>query len=233
MAGSVSARQRVYGPVRLLEINLGAVAHRAMWGYGVVPPSDTWGFKSLGTRPWARIRPPQQEHLPAGPAVAREVRRVLGPASGAVVQDIQHPAQGHAVRPDRARPVRPDPAGAGVRVPAGGRGVWPGAGAGTDGRRRRFAIAAALGARSRQLASFVQSEAIFVTIGGALLGAVRLGAVVHYHQDPHRGVRPAAAPVRPVGLSGRSGRRDLPAVVATVTSVIRARGLAADIMRDL
>jgi hypothetical protein len=25
----------------LLEIDLGAVAHRAMWGYGVDPPSDT------------------------------------------------------------------------------------------------------------------------------------------------------------------------------------------------
>jgi hypothetical protein len=28
-------------PVRLLEIDFSAVAHRAMWGYGVGPPSDT------------------------------------------------------------------------------------------------------------------------------------------------------------------------------------------------
>src|SRR6266536_1569656 len=28
-------------PVRLLEINIGTVAYRAMWGYGVDPPSDT------------------------------------------------------------------------------------------------------------------------------------------------------------------------------------------------
>jgi hypothetical protein len=31
---------------RILEINLGAVAHRAMWGYGVDPPSDT-GFSQV------------------------------------------------------------------------------------------------------------------------------------------------------------------------------------------
>ena len=39
-------------------------------------------------------------------------------------------------------------------------------------RRRTFAIAAALGARPRQLGGFVWSEAIFVTLGGLLLGAV-------------------------------------------------------------
>jgi hypothetical protein len=27
-------------PIRLLEIDFGAVAHRAMWGYGVDPPAD-------------------------------------------------------------------------------------------------------------------------------------------------------------------------------------------------
>ena len=39
-------------------------------------------------------------------------------------------------------------------------------------RRRTFAIAAALGARSRQIASFVWSEAIFVTVGGLALGVL-------------------------------------------------------------
>jgi len=39
-------------------------------------------------------------------------------------------------------------------------------------RRRSFAIAAALGAKSRQLGAFAWSEAGFVTIGGLLLGAV-------------------------------------------------------------
>ena len=39
--------------VRLLEINIGAVAHRAMWGYGVGPPSDT---QSGGTSPFLEHR---------------------------------------------------------------------------------------------------------------------------------------------------------------------------------
>jgi putative ABC transport system permease protein len=39
-------------------------------------------------------------------------------------------------------------------------------------RRRTFAIAAALGARQRQLGGFVFTEATFVTLGGLLLGAV-------------------------------------------------------------
>jgi hypothetical protein len=36
----------------MLQVDFGAVAYGAMWGYGVDPPSDTWGFKSLGTQPW-------------------------------------------------------------------------------------------------------------------------------------------------------------------------------------
>jgi putative ABC transport system permease protein len=39
-------------------------------------------------------------------------------------------------------------------------------------RRRTFAIASALGARRRQLASFVWSEAAYVTIGGLVLGSL-------------------------------------------------------------
>jgi putative ABC transport system permease protein len=39
-------------------------------------------------------------------------------------------------------------------------------------RRRTFAIAAALGARARQLGGFVWSESAFVTGGGLVLGAV-------------------------------------------------------------
>ena len=39
-------------------------------------------------------------------------------------------------------------------------------------RRRTFAIASALGAKSRQLGAFVWSEASFVTVGGVILGAV-------------------------------------------------------------
>ncbi len=39
-------------------------------------------------------------------------------------------------------------------------------------RRRTFAIASALGARSRQLGAFVWGESLYVTVGGLLLGAV-------------------------------------------------------------
>ena len=39
-------------------------------------------------------------------------------------------------------------------------------------RRRVFAIAHALGAKVRQLASFVWSEALFTTLGGAVIGAL-------------------------------------------------------------
>ena len=54
--------------------------------------------------------------------------------------------------------------------PAAASGLVPGLG--LVERRRTSAIAAALGARSRQLASFVWGEAIFVTIGGALPGVL-------------------------------------------------------------
>jgi hypothetical protein len=45
-SGCLGGRQRFctsegIRPVRLPEINIGAVAYRAMWGYGVGPPSDT------------------------------------------------------------------------------------------------------------------------------------------------------------------------------------------------
>jgi putative ABC transport system permease protein len=48
-------------------------------------------------------------------------------------------------------------------------------GLGFQERRRTFAIAGALGARSRQLGGFVWGESLFVTVGGLILGAA--GAV--------------------------------------------------------
>jgi putative ABC transport system permease protein len=45
-------------------------------------------------------------------------------------------------------------------------------GIGFQERRRTFAIAGALGARSRQLGGFVWGESLFVTVGGLLLGTV-------------------------------------------------------------
>ena len=45
-------------------------------------------------------------------------------------------------------------------------------GLGLQERRRTFAIASALGARSRQLGAFVWGESVYVTLGGLLLGTV-------------------------------------------------------------
>jgi putative ABC transport system permease protein len=45
-------------------------------------------------------------------------------------------------------------------------------GLGFKERRRTFAIASALGARSRQLGGFVWGESVFVTVGGLLLGSL-------------------------------------------------------------
>jgi hypothetical protein len=52
-AATLGGRQRFctsesIRPVRLLEINIGTVAYRAMWGYGVGPPAD---FNPL----WSRV----------------------------------------------------------------------------------------------------------------------------------------------------------------------------------
>jgi putative ABC transport system permease protein len=50
-------------------------------------------------------------------------------------------------------------------------------GLGFQERRRTFAIAGALGARSRQLGGFVWGESLFVTTGGLVLGAVAAVAI--------------------------------------------------------
>jgi predicted lysophospholipase L1 biosynthesis ABC-type transport system permease subunit len=50
-------------------------------------------------------------------------------------------------------------------------------GVGFQERRRTFAIASALGARSRQLGGFVWSESLFMTVGGLILGTVTAMAI--------------------------------------------------------
>ena len=52
-------------------------------------------------------------------------------------------------------------------------------GLGFSERRRSFAIAAALGAKQRQLGAFVWGESAFVTIGGVVLGVVIGAAITH------------------------------------------------------
>jgi Predicted permease. len=70
-------------------------------------------------------------------------------------------------------------------------GLTPGLG--FHERRRTFAIASALGARSHQLGGFVWSESAFVTGGGLILGAVMAsGLSIMLVKVPDRGVRPPA-----------------------------------------
>lgn len=106
------------------------------------------------------------------PAVADEVRRVLGPGSGATVQDIvtqQRITLSSLTAIDLSGLTRLELAFAFV-LAIGATGLV--LALGLAERRRTFAIASALGARTRQLAAFVWSEAVFVAVGGIALGVV-------------------------------------------------------------
>ncbi|MDR0343595.1 MAG: ABC transporter permease, partial [Nocardiopsaceae bacterium] len=106
------------------------------------------------------------------PVVAREVRHVLGPVSGAVVQDIDTQLKitlSGLTALDLSGLTRLELTFAFILAGAASALVLA---LGLVERRRTFAIAAALGARRPQLASFVWSEAIFVTAGGILLGVL-------------------------------------------------------------
>ena len=76
-------------------------------------------------------------------------------------------------------------------------------------RRRMFAIAAALGARRRQLGAFVWSESAFVTGGGLILGAVLAAGLSLLLVKVLTGVfdPPPDAPRRSLGLPRRRRRR--------------------------
>jgi putative ABC transport system permease protein len=106
------------------------------------------------------------------PVVAASVRSVLGPASGATVQDIvtqQRITLSGLTAIDLAGLTRLELAFA-IVLAAGASGLV--LALGLAERRRTFAIASALGAKRRQLGAFVWSEAAFVAIGGVMLGAL-------------------------------------------------------------
>ena len=108
----------------------------------------------------------------APPAVAAEVQGVLGPASGATVQDIvtqQRITLSGLTAIDLAGLTKIELAFA-LLLAAGASGLV--LALGLAERRRTFAIATVLGATPRQLGGFVWSEAAFVTIGGLTLGAL-------------------------------------------------------------
>jgi putative ABC transport system permease protein len=106
------------------------------------------------------------------PAVAAEVRRLLGTASGAIVQNIDTQLKitlSGLTAIDLSGLTRLELAFAFILAAAASGLVLA---LGLLERRRTFAIASALGAHTRQLASFVWSEAIFVAAGGVILGVL-------------------------------------------------------------
>jgi len=170
------------------------------------------------------------------PAVAQEVRRLLGPASGAVVQDIDSQLKitlSGLTALDLSGLTRLELAFAFILAAAASGLVLA---LGLVERRRTFAIAAALGARSRQLASFVWSEAIFVTAGGVLLGVLSGWALSFIIVKILTGVFDPPPPhlFVPWAYLAALGVVTCAAIVAAGTGVIRAlRRPAADIIRDL
>jgi putative ABC transport system permease protein len=170
------------------------------------------------------------------PAVAAAVRRMLGPASGAVVQDIDTQLKitlSGLTAIDLSGLTRLELAFAFILAAAASGLVLA---LGLLERRRTFAIASALGAHTRQLASFVWSEAIFVTVGGVILGVlsgwglsfviVKILTGVFDPPPPHLFV-PWAYLAALALVTGA-------AVAAAGSGVIRAtRRPATDVLRDL
>ncbi|MEA2581017.1 MAG: putative transport system permease protein [Actinomycetota bacterium] len=104
------------------------------------------------------------------PTVAAGISQLLGPASGATVQDIvtqQKITLSGLTAIDLAGLTKLELVFA-LLLAAGASGLV--LALGLAERRRTFAIASALGAKERQLAAFVWSEAGFIAIGGSLIG---------------------------------------------------------------
>jgi putative ABC transport system permease protein len=103
-------------------------------------------------------------------------------------------------------------------------------------RRRTFAIAAALGAKRRQLGGFVWSEAGFVAVGGALLGAIGGWALSEMLVKVLTGVfdPPPAHLAVPWTYLGSAAAVTVVAVVAAAVAAIRiAARPAIETLRDL
>ncbi len=103
-------------------------------------------------------------------------------------------------------------------------------------RRRTFAIAAALGATPRQLGGFVWSEAVFVTFGGMLLGAVMGWALTRMIVKILTGVfdPPPSALAVPWGYLALVVAITLVAVAVAATAAVRGtRRPTIEMLRDL
>jgi putative ABC transport system permease protein len=170
------------------------------------------------------------------PAVASSVRKMLGPTSGAQVQDIVH--QLHATLSGL---TSVDLSGL-TRLELGFAALFAAAASGLvlalgfAERRRTFAITTALGARPRQLAAFVWGEALFVSIGGAALGALNGWGVAFILVKVLTGVfDPAPAHLFvPWLYQGAVGGAAAIAVVAASRTALRvARRSSIGVLRDL
>ena len=103
-------------------------------------------------------------------AVAARVRSALG--TSAKVTDIQHQRRivGSNLTAVELSGLTKVELGFALALAVAASGVA--LGVGFQERRRTFALAAALGARARQLGGFVWGESLFVTAGGLALGAL-------------------------------------------------------------
>jgi putative ABC transport system permease protein len=170
------------------------------------------------------------------PAVASEVRHMLPPSTGAVVKDINTQLKitlSGLTALDLSGLTRLELAFAFILAAAASGLVLV---LGLVERRRTFAIASALGARPRQLASFVWSEAIFVTVGGVVLGALSGWALSFLITKILTGVfdPPPEHLFVPWAYLAVLGGVTCGVIAVAGTGVIRAlRRPAADIVRDL
>ncbi len=170
------------------------------------------------------------------PAIAGRVRQLLGPASGAVVQDIASQLKitlSGLTTIDLSGLTRLELTFAFIlSVAASGLVLI----LGLVERRRMFAITAALGARTRQLASFVWAEAFFVTLGGAVLGILSGWGLSFIIVKILTGVFDPPPPhlFTPWAYLGALAAVTAVAVIAAGATVIRsAREPAMEIIRDL
>lgn len=170
------------------------------------------------------------------PAVAMQVRHLLGPASGAIVKDINTELKitlSGLTAIDLSGLTKLELTFAFILAAAASGLVLA---LGLVERRRTFAIASALGARTRQLASFVWSEAIFVTLGGVILGVLSGGGLSLIIIKILTGVfdPPPTHMFVPWLYLAALGAVTFGAVAVAGMSIIRAtRRPAASIVRDL
>lgn len=107
---------------------------------------------------------------------------------------------------------------------------------GLNERRRTLAIASALGANRRQLASFVWSEAAFVTAGGLLLGTISGWAITRMIVKVLTGVfdpPPTSLAIPWAYLGLVAGATIVAILVAATRTIASARRPAIDMLRDL